>query len=70
MTEWEIYEQDLKQRILSHCKRISELDREYAISTFREYAQEPDYLGLRDKRTETDSVSAQSSGKATEGSRT
>jgi hypothetical protein len=69
MSEWEIYEQDLKQRIIDHCKRISKFDRDYAISTFREYAQEPDYLGLRDKRTETDSGIAQSSRKATKGGR-
>jgi hypothetical protein len=63
------YDQQLKQRILDHCAWIATFDRDYAIWTFRNYCTELDWLGLRDKRTETYSGSAQSSGKVTEGGR-
>jgi hypothetical protein len=53
MIDRETYDQDLKQRILDHCAWIATFDRDYAILAFRNYCTDLDWLGLRDKRTQT-----------------
>jgi hypothetical protein len=47
------YDEQLKQRITAHCAWIATFDRDYAIETFRNYCTDLDWLGLRDKRTQT-----------------
>jgi hypothetical protein len=62
MIDRETYDQDLKQRILDHCAWIATFDRDYAIWTFRNYCASLDWLGLRDKRTQTPESGLQSNG--------
>lgn len=40
---------DLRERILSHCRWIATFDRAYAIDTFNRYAEQLPWLELKKK---------------------
>lgn len=42
--------QDLRERIISHCKWIATFDRDYAVSAFKNYAAMLPWLELEKKR--------------------